>query len=218
MRDERYVTLLKSQLLFDFDAELCAKHGLCAGTDEAGRGPLAGPVVAAAVVLDAKNPVDGVADSKKLSPASREKLYDSITSNSLSWAVGLASVEEIDQLNILQASLLAMHRAVSGLGTKWQKILIDGNQYIPQIDRECQITLVKGDGRSACVAAASIIAKVTRDRLMHELHTQYPDFGFADHKGYGTARHISAIRTHGVSPVHRRSFCDHLVADFLQHS
>jgi ribonuclease HII len=178
--------------------------GLLAGVDEAGRGPLAGPVVAAAVILDDLNPIKGLNDSKKLSPLRREKLYDEIRAKALCCSVAQASVEEIDQLNILQATLLAMRRAVEGLRLKPSKVLVDGNR-LPVLDVLAE-AIVRGDATVPAISAASILAKVTRDRWCQELHQQYPQYGFAGHKGYGTAVHLAALRAHGACPEHRKTF------------
>ena len=178
--------------------------GLMAGVDEAGRGPLAGPVFAAAVILDDLNPIKGLADSKKLSPRRRESLYDEIRAKALCCSVAQASVEEIDQINILQATMLAMRRAVEGLRLKPTKVLVDGNR-LPVLDVLAE-AIVKGDSKVPAISAASILAKVHRDRLCDEWHQQYPVYGFDAHKGYGTATHLEALREHGPSPWHRRSF------------
>lgn len=179
-------------------------EGLICGVDEAGRGPLAGPVVAAAVILDPQRPIDGLNDSKKLTAARRETLAVEIREKALAWAVAEASVEEIDRLNILQASLLAMQRAVSGLSLVPEKALVDGNK-CPVL--ACPVeAIVGGDGKLAAIAAASILAKTVRDVLMQELHACYPQYGFDRHKGYPTALHLAALREHGISPVHRRSY------------
>lgn len=178
--------------------------GLLAGVDEAGRGPLAGPVVAAAVILDDMRPIRGLADSKVLSPKQRERLYDQIMAKSLCCSVAQASVEEIDTHNILQATMLAMRRAVEGLRLKPAKVLVDGNR-LPTLDVLAE-AVVGGDARVKAISAASILAKVHRDRLCEELHTQYPHYGFASHKGYGTPEHLEALRTHGACVHHRRSF------------
>lgn len=178
--------------------------GLQAGVDEAGRGPLAGPVVAAAVILDELKPVKGLRDSKVLTARRRDQLYDEIRAKALCCSVAEASVEEIDRLNILQATLLAMRRAVLGLRLKPAHVLVDGNR-LPSLDVSME-AVVKGDDRIAAIAAASILAKVTRDRLCEGLHTQYPHYGFAEHKGYSTSLHLDALRTHGACPHHRRSF------------
>ena len=178
--------------------------GLIAGVDEAGRGPLAGPVVAAAVILDDQNPIQGLADSKKLTALRRERLFDEIRAKALCCCIAEASVEEIDTLNILQATLLAMRRAVEGLRLKPTKVLVDGNR-LPVLDVLAE-AIVKGDSKVPAISAASILAKVHRDRLCDEWHTQYPAYGFDAHKGYGTATHLQALREHGPSPWHRRSF------------
>ena len=178
--------------------------GLVAGVDEAGRGPLAGPVVAAAVVLDDLHPIAGLADSKKLSPARRERLFDEIRAKALCFCIAEASVEEIDRLNILQATLLAMRRAVMGLRLKPVMVLVDGNR-LPLLDVPAE-AIVKGDERVQSISAASILAKVHRDRWCQQLHERYPQYGFAGHKGYGTAAHLAALREHGACPEHRRSF------------
>ena len=178
--------------------------GLVAGVDEAGRGPLAGPVVAAAVILDDLHPIAGLADSKKLTAAQREKLYDEIRAKALCCSIAEASVEEIDQLNILQATLLAMRRAVMGLRLKPAMVLVDGNR-LPVLDVPAE-AIVKGDALVPAISAASILAKVHRDRLCEEMHARWPDYGFATHKGYPTAEHLAALRVHGATPVHRRSF------------
>jgi ribonuclease HII len=192
------------------------------GVDEAGRGPLAGPVVAAAVVLDLDRQIDGINDSKKLSPKKREELYGLITANA-AWAVGMASHEEIDSINILRASLLAMQRALSGLAqpaaseapsaaSAWSLALIDGNVPVPGLDASRQQTVVRGDAQSASIAAASIIAKVTRDRLMIGYHDQYPGYEFAAHKGYPTPLHCDRIRRMGLCGIHRKTFCEAIVS------
>jgi ribonuclease HII len=178
--------------------------GLIAGVDEAGRGPLAGQVVAAAVILDEQNPIKGLNDSKKLTALRREKLFAEIMAKALCVSVGQASVEEIDRLNILQATMLAMQRAVKGLRLKPTKVLIDGNR-IPKLDVLAE-AIVGGDAKVQAISAASIIAKVTRDRQCQALHEQYPQYGFDTHKGYGTAVHLAALQKHGATPVHRRSF------------
>jgi ribonuclease HII len=178
--------------------------GLMAGVDEAGRGPLAGPVVAAAVILDDLNPIKGLADSKTLTAARREKLYDEIRAKALCCSVAEASVAEIDELNILQATMLAMRRAVEGLRLKPVKVLVDGNR-IPTLDVLAE-AIVKGDSKVQAISAASILAKVTRDRWCAELHAKYPLYGFDQHKGYGTAQHLAALREFGACPEHRRTF------------
>ena len=178
--------------------------GLMAGVDEAGRGPLAGPVVAAAVILDDLRPIIGLADSKKLSAARREKLYDEIRAKALCCSIALATVEEIDTLNILQATLLAMKRAVNGLRLRPHKVLVDGNR-LPAIDILAE-AIVKGDALVPSISAASILAKVYRDRWCTDYHQQFPQYGFDGHKGYGTAEHLAALRAHGACPQHRKSF------------
>jgi len=179
-------------------------NGLIAGVDEAGRGPLAGPVVAAAVILDDLNPVFGLADSKQLSARRRARLFDEIRANALCFAVAQASVQEIDALNILQATLLAMRRAVEGLRLAPKLVLVDGNRR-PGLPMRCE-TIVKGDALVAAISAASILAKVTRDRWCESVDLQYPAYGFAQHKGYGTALHLAALKAHGACPQHRSSF------------
>ena len=183
---------------------LLLPEGLACGVDEAGRGPLAGPVVAAAVILDPDRPIDGLNDSKKLSARRRETLAVEIRTRALAWAVAEASVEEIDGINILQASLLAMRRAVESLAIKPELALIDGNR-CPRLDCPAQ-AVVGGDGKIASIAAASILAKTVRDAGMLALHEVYPMYGFDRHMGYPTAFHLQALRTHGPSPVHRRSY------------
>ena len=179
-------------------------QGLVAGVDEAGRGPLAGPVVAAAVILDERQPIAGLADSKKLTALRRERLFDEIRAKALCCSVAEASVEEIDRLNILQATLLAMRRAVQGLRLKPGLVLVDGNR-LPVLDIPAE-AIVKGDALVPAISAASILAKVHRDRWCAEVHTQYPEYGFDAHKGYGTAVHMAALREHGACVHHRRSF------------
>lgn len=188
-----------------------AQHNLqhVAGVDEAGRGPLAGPVHAAAVILDPKQPISGLNDSKKLSAKRRDALAEEIKNKAWAWAIASAEVEEIDQLNILQASKLAMLRAVEALSKNGQAapcdgLGIDGNQRINS--PILQITVVKGDARCAAIAAASILAKTARDALMLQLDQRYPGYGLAQHKGYGTAAHMDALQRLGATPIHRRSF------------
>ena len=178
--------------------------GLLAGVDEAGRGPLAGPVVAAAVILDDLYRIKGLADSKTISARKRERLYDEIRARALCVAVGEASVQEIDTLNILQATLLAMRRAVEGLRLMPRYVLVDGNR-LPLLTMQCA-AVVKGDAKVAAISAASIVAKVERDRLCAVMHVQHPQYGFDVHKGYPTAKHLAALREHGACSVHRRSF------------
>jgi ribonuclease HII len=178
--------------------------GLVAGVDEAGRGPLAGPVVAAAVILDERKPIRGLADSKTLGPRTRERLFDEIRDKAIACAIAEASVAEIDTLNILQATLLAMRRAVDGLRLKPAKVLVDGNR-LPVLPMQAE-AIVKGDATVRCIAAASILAKVHRDRLCELLHERHPLYGFVGHKGYATPEHLEALRTHGPCEAHRRSF------------
>jgi ribonuclease HII len=177
---------------------------LICGVDEAGRGPLAGPVSTAAVILDEANPIEGLADSKKLSEKQRDQLAPIIRERALAWAVAYAEVEEIDRLNILQATLLAMKRAVHALSIQPQQVLVDG-LHCPQTGIPSR-AIVQGDSTVAAISAASILAKTARDQLMLQLHEQYPQYGFDGHKGYPTAAHLAALREHGVSDVHRRSF------------
>jgi ribonuclease HII len=177
--------------------------GLC-GVDEAGRGPLAGPVTAAAVMLDPARPIDGLRDSKKLSAAARERLADQIRERAAAWCVAEASVAEIDQLNILRATLLAMQRAVAGLGRAPDDVWVDGNR-CPDWAWRSQ-AVVKGDDKVAAIAAASILAKTARDAFMCKLHEEFPVYGFARHMGYGTAVHLAALKAHGACPQHRKSF------------
>ncbi len=178
--------------------------GLVAGVDEAGRGPLAGPVVAAAVILDDLQPSKGLADSKVLSARTRDRLYDEIRARALCCSIASASAEEIDQINILQATMLAMKRAVEGLRILPHRVVVDGNR-VPQLRVPVE-ALVKGDALMPAISAASILAKVTRDRLCDALHAEHPAYGFAAHKGYPTPEHLAALRAHGPCPAHRRSF------------
>jgi ribonuclease HII len=197
MRSSTFLKAEQAPLLWDVP-------GLVAGVDEAGRGPLAGPVVAAAVILDDLHPIAGLADSKKLSPAKRERLYDEIRAKALCCSVAEASVEEIDRLNILQATMLAMRRAVEGLRLTPTKVLVDGNR-LPPLPMLAE-AIVKGDSKVAAISAASILAKVTRDRWCAQYHVEFPAYGFDGHKGYGTAEHLAALRLHGPCPQHRKSF------------
>ena len=186
--------------------------GLMAGVDEAGRGPLMGPVVAAAVILDDLNPIKGLADSKKLTPLRREKLYDEIRAKALCCSIAIATAEEIDALNILQATMLAMKRADEGLRLRPHKVLVDGNR-LPTLVILAE-AIVKGDALVPAISAASILAKVYRDRWCADYDLEYPQYGFAGHKGYGTAAHLAALRAHGACPQHRRSFAP--VAEVLR--
>lgn len=182
--------------------------GPVCGIDEAGRGPLAGPVCAAAVILPLDCHIDGLNDSKKLTEKKREALFPLIQEKALAWGIGWASAEEIDAINILQATFLAMKRAVEQLGVQPGWALVDGNR-MPPLDIPGE-TVVKGDAQCASIAAASILAKVSRDRLLEEWDTLYPEYGFAKHKGYGTKAHYDAILRHGVLPIHRKSFLKNL--------
>jgi ribonuclease HII len=184
--------------------ELIIPPGLVCGIDEAGRGPLAGTVVAAAVILDPLRPIAGLNDSKKLSEKKRDALAVLIRERAVAWFVASASVEEIDRLNILHATMLAMQRAVAGLAVRPLSALVDGNR-CPKLDIPCE-AIIKGDGKIASIAAASILAKTVRDAEMLGLHEQYPMYGFDRHMGYPTAAHFKALEQHGASPVHRRSF------------
>lgn len=175
-----------------------------AGTDEVGRGPLAGDVVAAAVILDPRKPIIGLRDSKKLSDTKRENCFEQILEKAVSWSIARASVKEIDELNILHASMLAMERAVQTLSIQAPFVYVDGNRS-PQWQYPCQ-TVVKGDSLVPAIAAASVLAKVTRDREMVVFAEKYPGYGFAKHKGYPTAEHLEALRIRGVTPIHRKTF------------
>ena len=177
---------------------------LLAGVDEAGRGPLAGPVVAAAVILDPQKYIDGLADSKVLNERKRNSLFEAIKIDTLSWSVGIATVEEIDELNILQATLLAMQRAINGLAIQPDEVLIDGN-CLPKLLMPAQ-AIVKGDSKVKAISAASIVAKVVRDKIMVDYHNLYPDYAFQFHKGYGTKQHLKEIDKFGFLPIHRKSF------------
>ncbi|HHR5878170.1 TPA: ribonuclease HII [Providencia alcalifaciens] len=180
------------------------KANLIAGVDEVGRGPLVGAVVTAAVILDPNNPIEGLADSKKLSEKKREKLFDEIKEKALCWCIGRAEPEEIDQLNILHATMLAMQRAVEGLLIKPEFVLVDGNR-CPKLDIPSQ-AVVKGDSLVQEISAASILAKVVRDREMVELDKAFPEYGFAKHKGYPTAYHLKKLAEFGATEFHRKSF------------
>ncbi|HMN22205.1 MAG TPA: ribonuclease HII [Ottowia sp.] len=197
MRSKHF--LRAEQGLLDWDAP-----GLVAGVDEAGRGPLAGPVVAAAVILDPRRPIAGLADSKRLSASRRAALFDEIRAHALCCAIAEASVVEIDRLNILQATLLAMQRAVAGLRLVPTKVLVDGD-HLPRLALRAE-AVVGGDARVPAISAASILAKVHRDRWCQAIDAQWPQYGFAAHKGYGTAAHLQALRAHGACEHHRRSF------------
>lgn len=200
-------SLLKHQqceLRFEFDKEKRQRYGIICGIDEAGRGPWIGRVYAAAVVFDDKAFIEGLNDSKKLSESKREELFEEITKKAVSYSVSYAEVEEIERLNILQATFLAMERAVKGLSVVPRLALVDGNR-MPKFP--CAVeTIVKGDSISASIAAASILAKVSRDRYMREIDEKYPEFNFSSNKGYGTEAHIEALKQYGFTPIHRRSF------------
>ena len=197
MRSKRFLRAEQGALNWD-------TPGLLAGVDEAGRGALAGPVVAAAVILDPRQPIAGLADSKKLTARRRERLYDEICAKALCCSIALASVAEIDRLNILQATMLAMQRAVAGLRLPPAKVLVDGNR-LPTLGVLAE-AIVDGDATVPAISAASILAKVQRDRWCAEVDAQWPQYGFAAHKGYGTAAHLAALRAHGACEHHRRSF------------
>lgn len=184
-------------------------YKLIAGVDEAGRGPLCGPVVAAAVILPENYKIEGVNDSKKLSEKKREMLYDKIINEAVAVGVGISDVDVIEEVNILNATKMAMKEAISKLSVKPDFVLIDGNQMI-DINIKAS-TVVSGDAKSESIAAASIIAKVTRDRMLYDYDKVYPEYGFAKHKGYGTKAHIAAIKEYGLTPIHRPSFCTKFV-------
>jgi ribonuclease HII len=197
MRSKKFWPLEQSKLNWDTD-------GLTAGVDEAGRGPLAGPVVAAAVILDELNPIHGLNDSKKLSAKRREALFDEIRARALCFAIAEASVQEIDEINILQATLLAMKRAVEALRLPPKLVLVDGNR-LPILSIRSE-AIVQGDALVPAISAASILAKVHRDRLCEAMHQRYPVYGFDQHKGYGTAQHMAALQAHGPADCHRMTF------------
>lgn len=197
MRSKKSWPLEQSKLNWDTD-------GLTAGVDEAGRGPLAGPVVAAAVILDELNPIHGLNDSKKLSAKRREALFDEIRARALCFAIAEASVQEIDEINILQATLLAMKRAVEALRLPPKLVLVDGNR-LPILSIRSE-AIVQGDALVPAISAASILAKVYRDRLCEAMHQRYPVYGFDQHKGYGTAQHMAALQAHGPADCHRMTF------------
>ena len=197
MRSKKSWPLEQSKLNWDTD-------GLTAGVDEAGRGPLAGPVIAAAVILDELNPIHGLNDSKKLSAKRREALFDEIRARALCFAIAEASVQEIDEINILQATLLVMKRAVEALRLPPKLVLVDGNR-LPILSIRSE-AIVQGDALVPAISAASILAKVHRDRLCEAMHQQYPVYGFDQHKGYGTAQHMAALQAHGPADCHRMTF------------
>ena len=197
MRSKKSLFLEQTSLNWD-------THGLVAGVDEAGRGPLAGPVVAAAVILDDLNPIRGLNDSKKLTAKRRESLFDEIRARALCFAIAESSVQEIDQMNILQATLLAMKRAIEALRLPPKLVLVDGNR-LPTLSIRAE-AIVQGDALVPAISAASILAKVHRDRLCQAMHQQYPLYGFDQHKGYGTAQHLAALQAHGPADCHRMTF------------
>ncbi|PIT82337.1 ribonuclease HII [Limnohabitans sp. 15K] len=197
MQSKKSWPLEQSKLNWDTD-------GLTAGVDEAGRGPLAGPVVAAAVILDELNPIHGLNDSKKLTAKRREALFDEIRARALCFAIAEASVQEIDEINILQATLLAMKRAVEALRLPPKLVLVDGNR-LPTLSIRAE-AIVQGDALVPAISAASILAKVHRDRLCEAMHQRYPVYGFDQHKGYGTAQHMAALQAHGPADCHRMTF------------
>lgn len=197
MRSKRSLRTEQKGLVFDVP-------GLTAGVDEAGRGPLAGPVVAAAVILDERQPIRGLKDSKLLTPLKREHLYTEIHAKALCFCIAQATVEEIDTLNILQATMLAMRRAVAGLRLRPNSVLVDGNR-LPTLSMRAE-AIVGGDAKVKSISAASILAKVHRDKLCLELHREHPQYGFDGHKGYPTPGHLAALKLHGICPHHRRSF------------
>ena len=197
--------------LFDYDTELRREFPIICGVDEAGRGPLAGDVYAAAVVLDDGTLIDYLNDSKKISETRREKLYDEVIAKARAYCVATATVEEIDRLNILNATMLAMRRAVGGLGIKPDMALVDGNR-LPELDCPARC-VIKGDATSASIAAASVLAKVSRDRYMRDIAEKYPEYRFEQHKGYGTALHCEMLKKYGPSDVHRRTFLKKILGD-----
>ncbi len=197
--------------LYAFDAEKRLSYPMLCGVDEAGRGPLAGDVYAAAVILDPKIQIEGINDSKKLSEKKRGLLFNEICEKALAYSIASASVQEIEEINILNAAMLAMKRAVESLSINPDYVLVDGNK-LPPIDIACD-AVIKGDGNSASIAAASILAKEARDRELRALDEQYPEYGFSKHKGYGTKAHYEAILMHGPSPVHRMSFLKKLYGE-----
>lgn len=198
------VDTLKPVISFDIENELYDKYPIICGVDEAGRGPLAGPVAAAAVILPKGYAPEGLNDSKKLSEAKRERLFDEITENAADYCIAYASVEEIEQLNILHATMLAMTRAVEGLKTQPDFTLIDGNR-LPALKMPGK-AVISGDALSFSIAAASILAKVSRDQILAKMDEEFPQYGFKKHKGYGTALHVEALLKYGPCPTHRMSF------------
>lgn len=201
---EEELERLKNMLLIEESLYDDGYEYIC-GVDEAGRGPLCGPVVAAAVILPKHGCIEGVNDSKKISEKKREKLYDDIMKEAIAVGIGISDVDVIEKVNILNATKIAMKKAIESLSIKPDYVLIDGNQKI-DIDI-LQETVVSGDAKSESIASASIIAKVTRDRMLRKFDEMYPEYGFAKHKGYGTKAHIEAIKKYGLTPIHRKSFC-----------
>lgn len=197
-------TLHRRQAMLDYDTAMRTQFGVICGVDEAGRGPLAGDVYAAAVILREDHGIVGLDDSKKLSEKRREALFDEIQAKADAFCIATATVAEIEELNILEAAMLAMRRAVAGLQSRPDYVLVDGNR-MPGVPEPCE-TVVKGDATSASIAAASILAKVARDRYMLEQAALYPQYAFEKHKGYGTAAHTAALREFGPCPIHRLSF------------
>lgn len=197
--------------LFDYDSEIRKNSPIFCGVDEAGRGPLAGDVYAAAVILNDSVLIDYLNDSKKISESRREKLYDEIIRKADAYCIATATVEEIDRLNILQATMLAMKRAVEGLKIKPELALIDGNR-LPELDCPAQY-LIKGDAKSASIAAASVLAKVSRDKYMKDMAKKYPEYCFEQHKGYGTKLHCEMLKKHGASDIHRKTFLKKILGD-----
>ena len=197
--------------LFEYDSAVRTEYPVICGVDEAGRGPLAGDVYAAAVVLDDETLIDYLNDSKKISESRREKLYDEIIDRAKAYCIATATVEEIDRQNILEATMLAMKRAVEGLGIKPDMAMVDGNR-LPELDCPAQC-VIKGDATSASIAAASVLAKVSRDRYMRDIAEKYPQYGFEQHKGYGTALHCEMLRKYGPSEVHRRTFLKKILGE-----
>lgn len=204
--------MIDSKILFDYDNQFRANNEIICGVDEAGRGPLAGDVYAAAVILKKDTFIDGLNDSKKISPKKRERLFEEIIEKAESYCIAYSSVSEIDSINILQASMLAMRRAVEGLSKIPDTVLIDGNRIPTDIPCNCEC-IVKGDTKSASIAAASILAKVARDRYMKELAEKYPVYGLEKHKGYPTKLHYQMLKQYGASDVHRKTFLRKFYAD-----
>ena len=208
MKEKEEQRLLKLKEI-DKDFFNIGKKYIC-GIDEAGRGPLAGPVVVASVILPQDSMIEGVNDSKKISENKREKLYDIITKEAISYGIGIIYQDEIDEINILQATKKGLHDAISNMEIKPDVILVDALTGIDTLGIPYK-SIIKGDAKSYSIGAASIIAKVTRDRIMRKWDEIYPEYGFVDHKGYGTKRHIEAIKKYGITPIHRKSFCKNFI-------